>query len=275
VGAEAASGRLLWFLDADVRLAAEASASLLALHDEVGGLVSVQPYHDAAGGAEQLSAVFNAVAVLGSGELSPLGPPPAHRRAAFGPCLLVDRRTHLTLGGHGAVRDEIVEDMALARHHAAAGQPVTCRLGGDLVRFRMYPDGAQAMADGWTKNIAVGAGAAHPPAALLTAGWVAASAYVAAATTTSLVRPGRGPHRWAAAIGWLVVASTLHAVLRPIGAFRPWVAALFPLPFAWFVGVFARASVLTARGAPVRWKGRAIPAGRRATTSRREGPCCR
>jgi 4,4'-diaponeurosporenoate glycosyltransferase len=267
-GALAARGDLLVFLDADVRLAPDALAALTALHAEVGGLVSVQPYHDAAPGAEQLSALFNAAAVLGSGETARWRP---RTRSAFGPCIVTDRAHHLDLGGHTAVHDAIVEDMALARVYAAAGDPVSVRLGGELVRFRMYPDGLGALLDGWTKNIATGAAGADRPAVLATVAWIASAAFVAAASMGAAVRrPAGGPHPLAAALAWLVTAGTFRAVLRPLGSFRPSTALLFPVPLAGFVAVFARASAISVTGRTVRWKGREIPTASRAG----EGPGC-
>jgi 4,4'-diaponeurosporenoate glycosyltransferase len=256
-GAMAASGDLLVFLDADVRLAPDALAALVALHGEVGGLVSVQPYHAAAPGAEELSAVFNAAAVLGSGETARWRT--RRRRAAFGPCIVTDRLAYHDGGGHAAVRAEIVEDMALARNFAAGGRPVTCRLGGDLVRFRMYPDGFGALLDGWTKNIATGAAGADRAGVLATVAWVASAAFVAASSAAAVVRwLLGGPRPTGAALGWLVTAGTFRAVLRPLGSFRMVWSLLFPIPLACFIGVFARASAIVVTGRTVRWKGREV-----------------
>ena len=80
-GADSAPGDLLLFLDADVVIAPGAIGALLAAHAEAGGLVSVQPHHTPLHPYEELSALCNAVAVLGSGAASPIGswrrPPPA------------------------------------------------------------------------------------------------------------------------------------------------------------------------------------------------------
>ncbi len=261
-GALAARGDLLVFLDADVRLAADALATLATLHTEVGGLVTVQPYHEAGPGWEQLSAVFNAAAVLGSGETARWRP---RTRSAFGPCIVTHRGRHLDIGGHAAVRDEIVEDMALARAYAAAGEPVTVRLGGELVRFRMYPDGLGSLVDGWTKNIASGAAGADRAGVVATVAWIASAAFVAAASVAAAVRwLTGGPRPLAAGLAWLVTAGTFRAVLRPLGSFGRGTALLFPVPLAGFIGVFARASAIVATGRTVRWKGRQIAAPARA-----------
>ena len=66
-GAGATTGGLLLFLDADTALAPDAMDGLLALHEQHGGLVSVQPFHRVVRPYEQLSAYFNVVSLLASG----------------------------------------------------------------------------------------------------------------------------------------------------------------------------------------------------------------
>ena len=74
--------------------------------------------------------------------------------AANGQYILVRRETYEAVGGHAAVADKILEDVALARVFRAAGFRVYFRYGADAVRTRMYRSWSE-LRDGWTKNLAL------------------------------------------------------------------------------------------------------------------------
>ena len=257
-GAEATSGDLLLFLDADTVLSPGAIDGLLLLHRSHGGLVSVQPHHRVVRAHEQLSAYFNAVALLASAAFTGR---PTTRPMAFGPCLLTSRDDYERAGGHRAVRGEILDDVRLARAYDRAGLPVTCVAGGGSISMRSYPDGLAQLVAGWTKNIASGASAASPLASLATVLWICAHHVVAvgALTAVSGVATGRADASallWA--LAWLVAALQLRSVLRAAGTFRWWTWALFPLPLLAFDLVFARSALLTVVRRSVRWRGRPV-----------------
>ena len=257
-GAESTSGDLLLFLDADTVLGPGAVGGLLRLHDSHGGLVSVQPHHRAVRAHEQLSAYFNAVALLASAAFTGRR---TRRPMAFGPCLLTSRDDYERVGGHRAVRGEILDDVRLARAYDRAGLPVTSAVGGRAVAMRSYPDGLAQLVSGWTKNIASGASAASPLASLATVLWVCVHHVVAVGALSALARAVVGQVDASAALwglAWLVVALQLRGVLRAAGSFRWWAWALFPLPLLAFDLVFARSAALTVVRRSVRWRGRPV-----------------
>ena len=137
------------FLDADVRLTRAALARVVAERDEHGGLVSVQPWHETERPYEQLSCLFNVLAVMGTAMGSRGG-----ATGAFGPVLVTSRADYEAVGGHGSVRSEVVEDLALAQRYRDAGLPVEVVEGRRDIRFRMYPGGLRQLTEGWTKNFA-------------------------------------------------------------------------------------------------------------------------
>ncbi|MEO7397784.1 MAG: glycosyltransferase family 2 protein [Ilumatobacteraceae bacterium] len=261
-GAALASGDVLVFLDADTVLGTGALRSLTLLQRRRGGLCSVQPFHSTRRPYEQLSAMFNASAALGSGAFT-FGSR-GTRPVAFGPCLVTSRADYQTAGGHASVRDSVIEDISLARAYASNGLPVTCRLGGDSIHFRMYPDGVRSMVQGWTKNIALGAGAAAPLAVAATVVWIAGLAAVAvaafAATGDWLSGDGVPVIEY---VAWIVMAAHLAWILRRLGSFGPLTAILFPVPIAFFIVVFMRSAVLVTLRRPVAWRGRSVPTARR------------
>ncbi|MGD9702537.1 MAG: glycosyltransferase family 2 protein [Acidimicrobiia bacterium] len=257
-GAQAATGSHVLFLDADTRLAPRALGALVAEHAQRGGLISVQPYHTTVAPYEELSAYFNAVALMGTGAFAV--PDLATSAVAFGPCLLTSAADYLRVGGHAAVRGELLEDIHLACRYRAADLPVTCFTGGDTVRFRMYPDGVRQLVEGWSKNIAAGAVAAGRIAAAGTVLWVASHAAVATATVLGLVGWARGTGDLPVVAGaaWFVVGVHQWWLLRRIGSFRWTTAACFPVSLAVFIGIFGRSIVLTWFRREVTWRGRRI-----------------
>ena len=270
VGAEASTGDLLLFLDADTTLAPDALDGLLALHDRHGGLISVQPYHGVVRPYEQLSAYFNVVSLLASGAFTArAGREEGRRPMAFGPCLLTSRADHERAGGHAAVRGEILDDVQLAVAYARVGLPVRCAVGGRSVRMRSYPGGLRQLAAGWTKNIASGASAAAVGPTLGTVLWISAHHAVAAGVLLAVLELLTGwagpltwghPVLWAAA--WVGVAWQLRSFLRTAGSFGWWTWALFPLPLLAFDVLFARSAALTTVRRAVRWRGREVDLGR-------------
>lgn len=265
-GAMATTGDLLLFLDADTVLRPGALARLLAAHARHGGLVSVQPHHDVVRPYEQVSAYFNAVALMASAAFTRRGRVAANRvPMAFGPCLLTSREDYVRVGGHEAVRADILDDAALAGAYHRAGLPVWCAVGGDAVRMRSYPGGLSQLAAGWTKNIASGAADASPSTTAATVAWICAHHAVAVGAILSLVvaLAGRGgwlvtggPVLWT--VAYVVVALQLRWVLRSAGSFRWWAWALFPVPLLAFDLIFARSLALTVVRRSVPWRGRDV-----------------
>jgi 4,4'-diaponeurosporenoate glycosyltransferase len=269
VGAAAATGDHLLFLDADTWLAPDALPRLLAEHAEHGGLLSVAPSHETQRPYEQLSVTFNLAGVMGPGLWSPWRTRPSRRAtasAAFGPCLLTTVADHRAAGGHDAVRSAVIEDVALARAYRATGLPVRCIAGGDAVGFRMYPAGVRQLVEGWSKNIAGGVGdvgAGAPLALLATVAWVLACTSVGAEGLGDTVRWATGGSAPAVpAAMWALVTAQWWWMLRRLGRFQPWAAVAFVVPLAAFLAVFARSAVQTYARRQVTWRGRAIPLGR-------------
>jgi len=174
---------------------------------------------------------------------------------AFGPCLLTSREALAAVGGFGAVRGEVVEDVALAAAYQRAGRPVAARSGGGTVGFRMYPDGVGHLVEGWTKNLAGGAGRAPLLPTIGAVLWVAA---LAALSAEALLRPSA----WVA-LAWVAAAAQLWWLARRAGTFSPWAAVLFPIPLWAFVALFLRSAWHRVVRRRVQWRGRAIEVGRR------------
>lgn len=255
-GAGATSSPTLVFLDADTELEPGGLARVLAEHRRRGGLVSVQPFHVVRRPYERLSAFFNVVSMMGVEAFTPLGARRAPR-GAFGPCLVASRDDYLAVGGHRAVRADVVEDVALARRFTAAGRPVACLGGRGSVRFRMYPAGVRQLVEGWTRSFAAGAGATRPVTFLLVSLWL--SGCISAAWYLGAAAAGRGSPALAAAGGlYGAYALQLHWMLARVGRFGRLTAAAYPVALAFFLAVFARSLALTHGRGEVTWRGRRV-----------------
>ena len=256
----ASHGELLLFTDADTRhdsgLLARAVA---ALETERADLVSVLPRLLMRTFWERV--IMPQVMVLLWLRYRDLGRIARARRprdaVANGQYMLFRREAYEAIGGHEAVRGEVVEDLALAQRLVAAGRTVFLARAEELMETRMYRNLAEIV-EGWSKNLAIGARATVDPwlrpilpwqlAATLLALWVAPPA----ALLGAIFGLGSRLLAWAAAATSLSIAFWLAALKRfhaPIGY-----ALAYPIGALLAAGLFARSA---ARGRRITWKGRA------------------
>ncbi|MFQ5926053.1 MAG: glycosyltransferase [Terriglobia bacterium] len=191
----------LLFTDADVRHLPQAVEKGLALARKTGAaLVSFSPEQEMHTWWER------AVIPLVYSRLAKQFPykkvsNPHHRAAAAnGQWLLMSRTAYEAVGGHTAVRDAILEDVALARRVKQTGCRLHFARGTDIATTRMYRSFAE-MWQGWSKNLfllfdrrraaviwAVGVAALDAAILLLTLGaWAAGASLVAAIAAGLLV----------------------------------------------------------------------------------------
>jgi glycosyltransferase involved in cell wall biosynthesis len=154
-GTRVASGRWFLFTDADTVHQLGSLASALAEAREYGAeMLSYSP--------EQIAVTFWEMAVLPVvfAELARQYPPrkvsdPASPLAAAnGQYILIRRESYDAVGGHTAIADSLLEDVALARAVKEAGRKIRFRYAADIVRTRMYR-GFRQVREGWTKNLAL------------------------------------------------------------------------------------------------------------------------
>jgi 4,4'-diaponeurosporenoate glycosyltransferase len=290
-GAQAATGEMLLFLDADTWFEPEGLRCVLAefgavaatprrsrvvapppspglqlkpcagggastLGDEASplhrGVLSVAPYHVVKAPYEQLSAFFNLVMLAGTGAFT-LWSDRLAPRGLLGQFLLIERTAYQRVGGHEAVKGRILENFWLAEQLRAQDVPLRCRSGHGVFSFRMYPQGWRELVAGWTKGFASGAGQTPLPILLLVIAWM-----------NGLMLPLIGlvfagdPGRWLAVYGLSVIQ--IAWLLRCVGTFHWSTAVLYPLPLIFYFVVFTRSMLRSRRKQTVAWKGRQIRA---------------
>lgn len=247
-GGEATGASILCFIDADVVLAPDALARLVAEVERHGGLVSVQPWHRTGSAVEGLSLFPNLVSMMAVDAFGPLGGRLAPS-GAFGPVLAARRRDHEAAGGHEAVRAAAMEDVALAGSYRRSGQPVTVLAGRGLATFRMHRGGLRSIAEGWARGLGDGARRVR----LLTLAAVVVWLSGAASAPLLLVSSP-----WAGGLLWAAYAVQIGWLARRIGRFPAWSWVIYPVPLAFFLLVFVRSILGVLLGWKVTWKGRRL-----------------
>lgn len=157
--AEAARGDILVFTDADVTWNPGALTALRkAMDNTQSDAYTVWPTQITVTWAERLAVPMMALSVLG------YLPAPAVERTPFaslaaanGQCLAFRREAYAAIGGHGAVKNKIVEDVALARLIKRRNFHLRMADGNNLITGRMYRDWP-SVRDGFAKNILAGHG---------------------------------------------------------------------------------------------------------------------
>jgi 4,4'-diaponeurosporenoate glycosyltransferase len=259
-GAQHATGDVIVFVDADVEATTAGILAVGARAARVRGLVSVQPFHRTQRVYEQASALPNVVAAMGAGTGAPSAPQWWRRPAAYGMVLAVARSAYDAAGGHETVRGEVVEDLALARAVAATGAPVESWCGGEGLRMRMYGEGPRQLIEGWSKNLAAGAGTVPPLRLAFVVAWIAACAQACVIGVNALLGAGTVP--FVVAVGcYAIFAAQAVWFAGRIGTFRRGVLLALPVLVGAFGALFALALYKTLVRRSVVWRGRRFDLG--------------
>ncbi|MDW8328033.1 MAG: glycosyltransferase [Anaerolineales bacterium] len=157
--AEAATSDFLLFTDADVEWQPGALAALLRLQAQLNAdLLTVWPTQRTETWGERLVVPLMALAIIAYLPILAVHHLPWRAfSAAMGQCLLFRREAYARIGGHAAVRSNIVEDVALAARIKGAGLRLRMADGHGLITCRMYRSWDEVR-DGFAKNLLAGHG---------------------------------------------------------------------------------------------------------------------
>lgn len=249
-GAEKATGELLLFLDADIRMSENALASLAAAYRGKACAISIQPYHKIKKPYESFSMFFNIILVACTGIGLPFKVKPS---GMFGPVFLVDRAQYLYLGGHGEVRSRVLEDLFLGKYYKKNHIPYTLQLGGTEFSFRMYAGGFKSLWEGWTKNISTGALSIPLPYLVMAFVWVTAALGVFLGLFIHALP-------WILFYAGMYVLFTAHLLFlrNKIGSFPILACVFYPVFLAGFIVIFICSLFMKLFLHKAVWKGRKI-----------------
>ena len=189
--------------------------------------------------------------------------------SANGPYLLFRRSAYEAMGGHAAVRAEIVEDLVIAKRVKEMGMRLLWVLGPELMSIRMYAS-LREIWEGWSKNFFKSMDERVSLAALaaLGIGWLFLLPWLSAgwAVWQLLAGPGR-------LLGFSLFALSAATLLAHL-AQRRWIEAhygvmsgsvyLQPLGALVLIGIVINSTVRTRWGGRIRWKGRTYRGGEAA-----------
>lgn len=259
-----AGGEWLLFLDADVTVHPRALAQAMAyaaqekaaMFSGYGTLV-LRTFWE-----KVLMPVIGGM-IVGGNPLREVNDPEHPRVVCNGQLILISRAAYDAIGGHAAIRSEIIDDVAMAREAKAKKlgyRMVFCR---ELFATRMYT-GFGEIWRGWRKNIYAGL-SYRPHIAFFVVAFVWVTAVIPPIAALTCLAIHRGP----TTEGVFIVASTATALML---LYRVYSARIFEQPWGLFwthplgavlvSGIFLDSALRGLFGRTVDWKGRAYTAGK-------------
>ncbi|MCR2802724.1 glycosyltransferase [Paenibacillus soyae] len=249
------SGKLIAFLDADVRLTPGALRSLLNARERSGGVISIVPYHETEQFYERLALIPNVLGLL------TFTSPFERRNAAqglYGACILTTRGDYERAGGHQGIKGEMLDDLGLGAQYKKAGIPVNNYIGRGVVSFRMYPGGIRSEIEGFGKGAVLSTGKLDARTIGLIAIWLigllgaeAAPFAIGTAWFVPLL------------VAYVLYTGQIYYFARYAGRFGFWQPALHMLSSIFFLLVMLYSAYQVVLFGKVSWKGRKVEVGRR------------
>jgi 4,4'-diaponeurosporenoate glycosyltransferase len=254
-GAQAATGDVFIFLDADTFLEPEGFQKIINQFTEQPGALSIGPYHRMQRPYEAFSAFFNimqAVGVYGVRFLAnarPIG--------MFGQCVMISRDDYLKSEGHSAVKDQVLEHYAFGLHLRNNTIPFSVCSGRGTLNVQLYPGGVQTVIKGWGKSFAAGAQNTPKPIMRLSSMWMTGLIMTPIVLLAGCIDSSLSQQFMIATV-YLLYAVQLCFHLRRLGNFHLWTALVYPVPLCFFLWVFMWSNYKYRRKETVEWKGRFI-----------------
>ncbi len=247
-----ATGSVLVFIDADVRLQATAIASAVnAMRAAELSLASPYPRQIAVRPSERLTQPLVTWSWLATLPLLLASTTSAAFSAAIGQFLVVDAAAYRASGGHEAVADYVVEDVAVLRSMKRNGYRGMPMDGSAIAECRMY-DGAGEIFDGYTKSLWSVFGST-----LGAAGGLSAMVLIyLVPPAVALTSRDRSARRWGA-LGYASGVLGRYLVARKTGERTLPDAFLHPASIGTFAALTIASVVRHQRGT-LEWKGRRI-----------------
>jgi chlorobactene glucosyltransferase len=260
-GYQRASGELLLFTDADTRHDdALLGHAVGALRNREADMVSVLPRQLLGSFWERL--ILPQIFALIMFRYPDLGRVNRARDPrgviANGQFLLIRREAYEAIGGHDALRAEVVEDQAMAQRLIASGRRLFVGYAEDLMETRMYHS-LGGIIEGWSKNLATGMRRSVPDWLASAAPWVVA----AVVTLLWIVPPGLLIASFFTTLpaqlqAWTLLVGALSLLFWLVLLLRLRVPPLFV--FGYPIGALSVVALVIRsgrRGPRIEWKGRA------------------
>jgi len=262
--ARSATGQWLCFLDADTFLERNALSAALARADESRADLYTMMTAQIMGTFWERAVLPLVLTALSVG-FSPrkINDPKKRDAVANGQFILIKRSVYDAIGGHEALKNQIVEDKAISEQVKWNGYRLVMADGSGMAQTRMYTS-LPEMWEGWTKNIYLGL--KDRPAMLLLGAFGAFLALMAALFMPLWLLAGLAWYTagggWAAilvfaqaALVWGVLLVARARVARKMGI-SGWYALSTPLGAGVFAAMMFASAWKVLSGQGVSWKGR-------------------
>lgn len=254
---EAATGDVLVFVDADVSLSPTATGRIwaaLATHE--AGLLSMFPRQITRSFGEALTLPMLPVTFAAWFPLLAVRSHPDPRlMTVSGQMMVYTRETYEDIGGYAAIRQEIVDDVAMTVRAKEHGHRVVFTTGDHTATCRMY-EGFRDLFEGFSKNLFEGLGESYATLTLAIAAYVGCFVvpYVHLGADLALA----GTPSLPALAG--VTANVLGRTALALRLRHPWWSVVLH-PVAVLIAVaIALNSARWSRAGAVQWRGRTYEA---------------
>ena len=182
------------------------------------------------------------------------------RTFANGQFMLFDRQSYDSIGGHSAVRDDLLEDLAFARAIGDAGGRGNVLRADGLLHVSMY-ESRQALLEGWTRIFLEAARRSVRELRkhawrLLAVGWLLPGASILSLVLGLVLGGDWGNVAAACGAGALVAQCAALAWMWHVGHQPIWTIVLLPIGTWDVFRVLRRAARMLMDQTPVRWGGR-------------------
>ena len=177
---------------------------------------------------------------------------------ANGQFMMFPRGSYDAIGGHAAVRGEVVEDLAMAQCVVGLGKKLYFAFAYDLMETRMYQN-LQQLIEGWSKNVFIGSRISFgrnpvlrflaPIGMALNAVFWLAPPVVLTAATLGYATPLLVPAASATVLSLLFWSMISFGMQVPA-----WYGLIYPLGASMFLWIMARSAWRGTRR--VEWRGR-------------------
>lgn len=237
----------LLFVDADVVLKPGAARGLLALARETkADLVTIFPALELITPIEKLVMPSIGALIAAIYPAEKVADPRDPLAFANGQLILIRRDIYEQIGGHGAVIDQILEDVRLAEAVKKVDGRICLADGRKIARTRMYESWPE-LVEGWSKNLFLLLGSSSKRTLLWALGSILLSALGWIALAVAWIPFGLITFLWITGI---------QAFLRARGGAPPGWALIAPLGAIAVAYVLLRSMWLHLKKREVAWKGR-------------------
>lgn len=243
-GADAATGDLLLFTDADTVHATDGISSAVAfMQASNADMISAPPAHAGRATWERLTGFFQIMLMFAANAFGKQVPGRAY---CIGQYIMIRKQTYIRLGGHGIVRSAIVEDVPMANAALKAGLIYEVYLARPLYEVRMYETLAEFI-KGWRRNFRAGL----RDSSLLAS--IEVTVIIGALILGGTMTPGI-----VETTAFIVAVTALYRLVRRFCDYGP--LSLIGIPFS--IGLFCWITALAVYDSllkrDVLWKGRTI-----------------